>query len=217
MKVGIIGTGAYSLALALNISKNSHYIAMWSESEEKINEWKKTHNLKSIAEDVKLPHSIIVTGSLKDTIENADAIIIACGSKYVSKVAEDMKEFYTKEKPICIATKGLDDNKCEVFSKVLKTILKTNNIAVISGPTFAIDIMHNDPVALAMAATNKITYETFEKILSNDRLKLRKSSNIVGVQICGSVKNIIAIASGILAGLGYSESTTAFLINESLH
>ncbi len=78
-------------------------------------------------------------------------------------------------------------------------------------------MIHNDPVALAIASTNYTTYHIFNNLLSNDRLKLRKSRNMLGVQLCGSVKNVVAIASGILSGLGYSESTTAFLINESLH
>ena len=217
MKVTIIGTGAYGIALAHNINKNHHNITMWTESEKKLEEWKKTHNLNSVMEGYKFPKDIELTDNLSMALNDADAIIISCGSKYVSNMAKEMKPYFKPNTPICIATKGLDEETCNPLSVVIKNTLNAKNIAVISGPTFAIDMIHNDPVALAIASTNYTTYHIFVNLLSNDRLKLRKSRNMLGVQLCGSVKNIVAIASGILSGLGYSESTTAFLINESLH
>ena len=217
MKVTIIGTGAYGIALAHNINKNHHDITMWTESESKLKEWKDTHNLKSVMPEYEFPKNIILTDNLSIALNDADAVIIACGSKYVSKMVQEMKPYLSQNTPICIATKGLDEETCNPLSVVVKSILKSKNIAVISGPTFAIDMIHNDPVALAIASSNYTAYHIFVNLLSNDRLKLRKSRNMLGVQLCGSVKNIVAIASGILSGLGYSESTTAFLINESLH
>ena len=217
MKVTIIGTGAYGIALAHNINKNHHDITMWTESEKKLEEWKKTKKLDSVMPDYPFPKDINITDNLSMALNDTDAIIISCGSKYVSNMAKEMKPFYKPNTPICIATKGLDEETCNPLSVVVKNTLKAKNIAVISGPTFAVDMIHNDPVALAIATSNYTTYHIFVDLLANDRLKLRKSRNMLGVQLCGSVKNVIAIASGILSGLGYSESTTAFLINESLH
>ncbi len=217
MKVSVLGTGAYGIAIASALAKNNHNVCMWSENKEKINEWKKTGNLKSVMEAYKFPKNITVSGDLEETIEGSEIIFLTCASRFIWEVANNIKGFYDKKIPICIASKGIEDNTCKLLSNVVKETLKTNNVAVISGPTFAIDMVNNEPVALAIASNNAKTRNIVAEALSNDTLKLRKSKDMIGVQICGSVKNIIAIASGILGGLGYSESTQAFLINESLH
>lgn len=217
MKVAVLGTGAYGLAIAHCLAKNNLEVMMWTENEQKYKEWQETKNLKSIIEDYEMPENIIVNTDIQSTIENAKAIFITCASKYVYSVSTKIKEYYDKNIPICIASKGIEETTCRLMSDVVKDVLLTKTICVISGPTFAVDILHNEPVALAIASTNIKARKLITNLLSSDSLKLRKSSDLIGVQICGSIKNIIAIASGILEGLGYSESTQAFLINESLH
>ncbi len=217
MKISLIGTGVFGLAIASCLAKNNHEITMWSEDDTKVQEYNKTGNLKSIIETYDLPNNIKITGSIQEALKDPDIIFITCSSKYVSSVAKSMLPFYKKGTPICIASKGIEEKSGQLLSNIIKNILPTKNIAVISGPTFAIDVINNEPVALAIAGTNNKTVKVIINALSGPALKLRKSSDIIGIQICGSVKNIIAIASGILSGLGYSESTQAFLINESLH
>ena len=156
MKVTIIGTGAYGIALAHNISKNHHDITMWTESETKLEEWEKTHNLESVMPGYNFPKDITITDNLSMALNDTDAIIISCGSKYVSSMAKEMKPFFKPNTPICIATKGLDEETCNPLSVVLKDTLKAKNIAVISGPTFAIDMIHDDPVALAIARKPRV-------------------------------------------------------------
>lgn len=217
MKITLIGTGVYGLAIASSLAKNNHDITMWSENKEKVKEYEKTKQLKSVLESLTIPDNIKVIGSMQDALVNPDIVFITCSSKYVTSVAKDMLPFFEKDTPVCIASKGIEEKSGKLLSNIIKEILPTKNVAVISGPTFAIDVINNEPVALAIAGTNKKTITKVMDALSGPTLKLRKSSDLIGIQICGSVKNIIAIASGILGGLGYSESTQAFLINESLH
>lgn len=217
MKVSVLGTGIYGLAIASALAKNGHDVHMWSENEEKIKEWNKTKNLKSINESYDMPSNISVSNNMKEVLDNTNIIFITCASRFVSSLTKDIKQYYVKGTPICIASKGIEESSCKLLSTIVKEILHTNTISVISGPTFAVDVLNNDPVALAIASSSNKTRNIVSSALANDTLKLRKSSDMIGVQICGSVKNIIAIASGILGGLGYSESTQAFLINESLH
>lgn len=217
MNITLLGTGIYGLAIASALAKNKNKITMWTENKDKYEEYKITNNLNSICSEYTLPKNIKVTNNLEKAVKSADIIFITCASKYVENLTKSIKNFYNTNVPVCIASKGIEEESCRLLSNVVKNNLKTNNIAVISGPTFAIDVIRNEPVALALAAKNKKTYKLICASLANETLKLRKSSDIIGIQICGSVKNIIAIASGILGGLGYSESTQAFLINESLH
>lgn len=217
MKIALIGTGVYGLAIASALAKNNNEITMWSENEKTINEWTETKNLKSIVPSYDMPKNISVTGDMQKAIQNADIIFITTISKYVGSVVNEFKPFYKKNTPICIASKGIEEKSCKLLSNIVREILNTKTIAVISGPTFAVDMLNNEPVALALASSDKRSADMIYKVLRNDTLKLRVTKDMIGVQICGSVKNIIAIASGILGGLGFSESTQAFLINESLH
>ncbi len=217
MKISIMGTGAYSLAIALQLAKNKeNKIFMWTESENIYQEFQNNKKLKSIF-DISIPENIEVYNDYYQVISSTDVIFLITSAKYIEEVCLNLKPYYNHNIPICIASKGILNQTSEVLSNVVKRCLKTSNIAVISGPTFAIDLINNEPCALAIAGTNNKTINLIKKILSNKTLKLRKSSDLLGVQICGSIKNIIAIAAGILKGLGYSESTQAFLINESLH
>ena len=196
--------------------KDENEIVIWTENNEKYEEYKKTKKVASVF-DTKLPKNIKISASMEDTLENTNLIYIITASKYVDIVTKEMKPYYNPKIPVCIASKGIEESREELLSNIVKNALKTNNIAVISGPTFAVDILNNEPVALALASKTKKAKEYVLNTLANDTLKLRPSKDMIGIQMCGSIKNVIAIASGILSGLGYSNSTQSFLINESLH
>lgn len=217
MKISVIGLGVYSLAISKMLAKKGeNEIVIWTENNEKYEEYKKTKKAASVF-DTKLPKNIKISASMEDVLENTNLIYIITASKYVDIVTKQMKPYYNPEIPVCIASKGIEESREELLSNIVKNTLKTNNIAVISGPTFAVDILNNEPVALALASKTKKAKEYVLNTLANDTLKLRPSKDMIGIQMCGSIKNVIAIASGILSGLGYSNSTQSFLINESLH
>ena len=216
MKISVIGTGAYGLAIALTLAKNGHQIMMWTENPNKELEFRETGKLASILPN-DIPFNVKISTSYEEVLKDTKLIYIVTSSKYVTSVCNDMLPFYKKSIPICIAAKGLEESSLNLLSNIVADILQTTNIAVISGPTFAIDMASNEPVALALAAKNTKTKNLVLKTLPGDTVKLRPTDDLIGIQLCGSVKNIIAIASGILEGLGFSDSTRSFLINESLH
>ena len=216
MKISVIGTGAYGLAIALSLAKNGNEIMMWTENVNKELEFEETGKLSSILPN-DIPYNIKVSSSFEEVLKNTKLIYIVTASKYVASVCEGMLPYYKTSIPVCIATKGLEESSLDLLSNIAQKILKTKNIDVISGPTFAIDMANNEPVALALASINARTKNLVLKTLPGDTLKLRPTDDLIGIQLCGSVKNIIAIASGILEGLGYSDSSRSFLINESLH
>lgn len=214
MNISIIGTGIYSIALALNINKENKII-MWSENSTLVNNFNKKHNLKPITNAL-IPSNIHVTNTVADALKNPGLIIIATSAKYFRSVTDQIKLYY-KNTPICIASKGIENNTCKFLSDILKEELNAKHISVISGPTFATDLINREPCALSISYTSKKALNTTVKILENNNLKLRPNNDIYGTLICGSIKNVIAIASGILDGLGFNESTRAFLITEALH
>lgn len=215
MKVSIIGTGIYGIALALKVAKNNHTIKMWSENEKLIKNFQKNHNFKPLT-DAQIPKNISITNNIVEAIADTDLVIIATTAKYVRSVCNEMSNI-SKNIPICIASKGVENDTCSFLSDIVSNILKTKHIGVISGPTFAVDLISDEPCALSLAVNSKKTEKTVKEALANPFLKLRVNHDLIGTEICGSIKNVIAIAAGILDGLGYHESTRCFLITESLH
>lgn len=216
MKISIIGTGIYSIALALIAARNNHSIMMWSENQNLINHFNENHDLKPLTDEF-IPDNINISGNIEKVIKNADLIIIGTTAKYVRSVCENLKPYYKSSIPICIATKGIENDSCAYLSDIVKDILKCNHISVISGPTFAVDLINKDICAMTLASNSNEASQRVLKALKCQQLKFRETNDLYGTQICASLKNIFAIASGILNGLGYSESSQAFFITESFH
>ena len=217
MKIAVIGTGAYSLAMTIMLSKNkNNNIILWSESEYKVKEFNETGRLNSIL-DIDLPNNINITTSYKEVIFDADVIFIMVAAGYLDDVSKEIKKYYNDKQHFVIASKGIEQDTCLFPDEIVSKYIKTKKIAVISGPSFAIDLANEEPVGLAIASKNKTTLNVVKEVLNTSTLKLRDTDDLLGIEICGSVKNVIAIAAGIIGGLGYSESSQVFLINEALH
>lgn len=215
MKITVLGSGAYGCALAQILNENKNQVYVWTPFEKEVEEIKKTQMTKKLP-NIKINKNIEITTDLEKAMKKTELIVVAIPTAFLSNSIKKVKKYYQNE-PICIATKGIEQNTHLFVYDVVKNILNTDKIAVISGPSFAIDIANNYPVGLTIACQDKQTIEITTKALTNNHFKLRKSYDIIGTELCGSVKNIIAIASGILAGLNMPESTSAMLITESLH
>ena len=215
MKVTVLGAGAYGCALAGILNENKNEVVIWTPFEKEVKELTETRTSPKLP-SIEINNKIKITSDLEQSLNKTSLIVIAIPTAFLSSSIKKVKKYY-EDTPICIATKGIEQDTHLFVYDVVKNILKTEKIAVISGPSFAIDIANNYPVGLTLACQDKETIELTFKALVNNHFKLRKSYDIIGTELCGSVKNIIAIASGILAGLGMPESTSAMLITESLH
>ena len=215
LKVTILGAGAYGCALAQILNENKNEVTIWTPFENEVKNLTETRTSPKLP-NIKINNNIKITSDLENALNKVDLIVIAIPTAFLSSSIKKIKKYY-KNTPICIATKGIEQDTNLFVYDVVKNILNTEKIAVISGPSFAIDIARNYPVGLTLACQDKETIELTFEALANNHFKLRKSYDIIGTELCGSVKNIIAIASGILAGFGMPESTSAMLITESLH
>jgi glycerol-3-phosphate dehydrogenase (NAD(P)+) len=128
----------------------------------------------------------------------------------------EMKKYYKKRQHICIASKGIEQGSCLFIASIIKKNIHTNKLCVISGGTFAVDMIKKVPLGLTLACKNKSTINIIKKSLQNNYLRLSVSSDIFGVEMYGAIKNVIAIASGILLGLGYKDNSRAALITRGL-
>ena len=216
-KIALIGTGVYGLAMAMMINKNNQNIIMWTEDPNKYIKYKEDGCIKDIIPNIEAPANIKMTDSYKEAVTNANIVFIMSTAQFVGSICKEIKPYITKSTIICIASKGIENISCQFLSDIAYQELKNKNIAIVSGPSFAIDMANNNPVGLSIASHSKKAIKEIKKVLSNDTLKLRETNDLIGIQICGSIKNVIALAAGMLSGMNYPESTQSFLITESLH
>jgi len=215
MKICVLGAGAYGSALSIILSENGNDVYMWTRFDEEANRINSDHTCPKLP-GINLPFDINATSNLKEATDGAAFILIAVPTAFVSSTLEEIKE-YIKDKPIVIASKGIEQDSCLFVSDIVEKILDTDNIAAFSGPSFAIDVANKVPVGLTLACKHRETIDLVTSAFCNDHFKLRVCSDIIGTEICGAIKNVIAIAAGILDGMGMPESTSAMFITESVH
>ena len=216
MKIGIFGCGAYGMALSSILIENKCQITMWTKFVEEKEQLEKNRCNEKLLPNFKLSDTIKITTDVKECIENKDLLIVAIPAAHVDTLAIEMKP-YIKNNHILIATKGIEQDTGLFINQILEKYLDTKNIAVISGPTFAVDLITKMPAGLAVASKKKETIKRAKKALQNKYIKLRETSDVIGIEICGAIKNVIALSSGMLAGLGANDSTTAMLLTEAIH
>jgi glycerol-3-phosphate dehydrogenase (NAD(P)+) len=216
MKIAILGTGAYGLSLALMAHKNKHKVVMWTKFEEEKNLLVSNHSNDKLLPGIKIPNEIEFTTNMEECVKDSDIILIMVPAGFVDDVSSELKGFYNKQY-LGIGSKGIEQDTCLFVSDVVRKNIKTKRLAVFSGPSFAIDIASMVPIGLTLASNQKKTARTLKKAFQNEYLKIRTWDDVLGVEICGSIKNIIAIACGIVEGMGLPESSKAMLITESMH
>ena len=215
MKVGVLGAGAFGLALSHILVKNKVTVEMWTHNEEEVN----VLDIKRISKKLdgyKIPKEIKFSTNLEETVSGKDLIVMAIPAFAFEDVTKQLSKYIKKNQPVLIATKGIQQNTClflnDVFAKYLK-----NSVAVISGPTFAVDMIKDAPIGFSMATKSHKTEMVIRKCFENSTTKFRRTRDITGIEICGSIKNVMAIASGMLEGMGVTDSTRALFLTESMN
>ena len=218
MNIAIIGSGVFGIANAISLSHNKdNNIIMWTESEESLKRIEATRDNFEPLGGLKIPKSIKFTTSYEEALKGAQIVLIMVSAKFINDVCKNIKPYTNKNTIFIIGSKGIEQGSCRFVHEVFLDSIRTKNLGVISGPTFAIDIANLEPSALACATKNDKVFNKLRNAYHDTNVKLRRSKDLIGTELSGSIKNVVAIASGMLEGLGYKESTRAFLITESLH
>lgn len=215
MKIAIIGTGLYSLSMAKRLAKNEkNNIVMWTEDNKKEEEFKKTNKIKSIFKDEVFNKNITVTTNLEECVKDAKVIYLMTSTKFLNNTLINLKSLYKKNQLIVIGSKGIDTNSSKFPSQLVKKVLKTTNLSVIAGPSFAVDIVADLPLALTLATKKKSIFNKVKSLYIEDNVTLEFSKDVIGLQLCSTLKNIYAIGCGIISGLGYPSSNNAIYLTK---
>ncbi len=216
MNITIIGAGAYGIAISLMLNENKNNITMYTPFEKEYDMLTKKRENINVLKGVKIPKNINITNNLEKSLLNSKMIFIMVPAGNVDDVSRAIKPYYENQY-VCIGSKGIEQDTSLFVNDVFNKYVKSDKVAVLSGPSFAIDMASYVPIGLTLASDDKGTLKSVKKALENSFLKIRTTNDVVGVEICGSIKNIIAIASGMIDGMNLPESTKAMLITEAMH
>ena len=195
---------------------NKNDVEMWTYSKEEKKQLKETRVSNKLL-GYKIPKEIKITTNMKKAVYDSKIIIIAVPAFAVDDIAKQLAKYIKPTQHILIATKGIEQDTCKFLTDVVLDYINTNRLAVISGPTFAVDIIKDVPIGLSLGTTNELTKKTIMQAFINPKTKLRPTLDIIGIEVCGAIKNVMAIASGMLEGMNVPDSTKALFLTEALN
>jgi glycerol-3-phosphate dehydrogenase (NAD(P)+) len=215
--VAVIGAGSWGTALALQLCANGHRVRLWGHEAEQVAALQRDRENRMFLPGVPLPDTLSVTGVLEDALEEASDCLVVVPSHAFGHVIERMSGCVPGTLGIAWATKGLDPSSGELLHSIAqKTFGPSRALAVVSGPSFAREVAQGLPTAVTVASNDAPFGARVAGLLHGGRFRTYTSADMVGVEVCGAAKNVLAIATGISDGLGFGANTRAALITRGL-
>ena len=217
-KISVIGSGGWGIALTILLYKNGHDLTIWSFDKREAEELKTTRENKTKLPNILLPEDIKVTDNLKEAVDNKDVLILAVPSKAIRSVSKSLKDIIKDNQIIVNVAKGLEEDTLKTMTDIIEEELKGKNpqVAVLSGPSHAEEVGKGIPTTCVVSAHNKELTLYLQNIFMNPSFRVYTSPDMLGVEIGGALKNVIALAAGIADGLNYGDNTKAALITRGI-
>ena len=216
-KISFLGCGSWGGALGLVLSKQGVPITIWHRNQKIIDSLalNKPHYLLP---SLKFPDNVQFTSNIEKAVHKAEIIILATPSQAIRNIIKSCKKYMDEKQIIVNVAKGIETDTLMTASEVIKDVIgkMSINIVTLSGPSHAEEVIKRYPTALVAASSNVRVSEKIQKLFSNEKLRVYVNDDIRGVELGGSLKNVIAIASGIAEGIGYADNTKAALVTRGL-
>lgn len=209
--VSVIGGGAWGTALAQTLALSGKSVTLWAREPEVVDDVNTRQVNRPFLPGIPLERSIRATGSLQETAAS-DALLIVVPAQHVRSIGAELARFIADGKPVVMCAKGIEQASGKLMGDVVGEVLPSVQYAVLSGPSFASDIARGLPAALTLACRNENTGRSLASGLSSRQMRLYWSNDVTGAELGGAVKNVLAIAAGIVAGRGLGASAHAALV-----
>jgi glycerol-3-phosphate dehydrogenase (NAD(P)+) len=216
MKVAVLGGGSWGTALAAQLARAGHDVRVWMRESALAQRVNAEHCNPVYLPGVILPPGLVATPDLESALSAVDVVWTAVPSEFARQVHVRVAELLEPGVPLVSCTKGLELDTLKRMTEVMAEVLPDRPLAVLSGPSFALEVAREQPTAVVVAAVDQALAERLQQAVSTRSFRAYASDDVVGVELAGALKNVIAIAAGIVDGLGFGANTAAALITRGL-
>ncbi|WP_048602329.1 NAD(P)H-dependent glycerol-3-phosphate dehydrogenase [Rubeoparvulum massiliense] len=219
-RTAVIGAGSWGTALSMVLTDNGYPVSLWTRSEDQVAEINSMHTNRHYLPEATLSSQIVATSNLENAVVNAQLIVIAVPSHAMREVVVQLRPYLKQEQIVVHVTKGLETSTLQRMSEVIRAELPTSlhdRIAVLSGPSHAEEVSRRDPTTVVVASEDLALAEQVQDIFSNDTyFRVYTNHDVIGVELGGALKNIIALGAGLNDGLNFGDNARAALMTRGL-
>ncbi len=215
-KVGVIGAGAWGIALAVLLRNNGNNVTVMSFVKKEVDMLKSSRENEVTLPGVKLQEDIYVTDKLGEAVEGMDIIVMSVASRFTRETASKLKNIIADGQVILNVSKGIEEETLMTLTEVINDELPGANVAVLSGPSHAEEVGRGLPTTVVAGARTKETAQLIQNAFMNKSFRVYISPDVLGIELGGSLKNVIALAAGMADGLGFGDNTKAALITRGI-
>lgn len=219
MKVAVLGSGSWGMTLAIHLLNNGHQVDVWFYLQKDFDQALQTRELPDYLPDVKLPEALNFTMDMASSVQDKELILVAIPSHTVGPTLSNIADSLPADAVIVNVAKGIENDSLRTMSQVIAHALPAHpvsKIATLYGPTHAEEVVQGYPSTIVAACPDEESAKIVQSVFMGDTLRVYTNTDILGVELGGSLKNVIAIAAGILAGMGYGDNTLAALLTRGL-
>ncbi len=219
MKIATIGAGNWGTALAATLAQLGHTVTLWAYEPEVVESIRARRENELFVPGVRLPANLSATGDMREALAGAEIVLTVMPSHVCAALCRRMLPHLRPEMIFVSATKGLDTDRLMRMSEVIRSEVGKSfapRLCALSGPSFAREVLHGEPTAVVVASDDPAIAQQVQREFASPALRLYTSSDVVGVELGGAVKNVIAVAAGVVEGLGLGHNPTAALITRGL-
>lgn len=215
-RIGVLGSGSWGTALGVHLARTGHDVRLWARDAALVARMASTRTNATYLPGIELPGPLLVTSVLGEAVTGAEFVVMAVPSHGLRAVARAASPLAEAGCLLVSATKGLEEGSMLRMSEVIRAECPAGEVVVLSGPSFAIELARELPTAMVVAGDSSAAVEMVQAHFRSPALRLYGSSDVVGVEFGGALKNIIAIAAGVVEGLGLGHNALAALITRGL-
>src|SRR5215471_17906910 len=218
-RVAVIGAGSWGTALAMVAARNHHQVSLWAREPEVASEINRTGRNPFYLSEFDLPKNILATTVVEDAVKGTSFSILVVPSHALREMTERLRSNLTKEMVLVSAAKAVENNSLMRMEEVVRDALHgafEPRYVALSGPSFALEVAKGDPTAVVAASRDRESSEMIQRSLSSGSFRIYTNTDVIGVELGGAVKNVVAIAAGVVRGLGFGTNAVAAIITRGL-
>lgn len=215
-KIAVLGAGSWAIGIATVLSDNGYDVIMWSALEEEIRLLRENKENPNVLPGVKISDKIKLTKDIKEAVSGAKIVVLAVASKFIRQTAKRLKGLLTPGTIVVNVAKGIEEGTTYTMGQIIEEELPEAKVCVLSGPSHAEEVARKMPTTVVVSGPDEATAKYLQDVFASKVFRVYASRDMLGIEIGGSLKNVIALAAGIADGIGYGDNIKAALITRGI-